>query len=291
MKNGATEERLAKVLAARGVASRREAERMIEEGRVTVAGMVVTHPGHPVDPESRAIQVDQKPIPEPARKAYYLLYKPKGYIVTRDDPDGRKSIHELLPDLPARVEAVGRLDINTEGALLLTNDGPLAHALTHPSGHVPKRYLVKVWKMPDPQDIARLENGVMLEDGKTAPAKVRVMKSTDAGNTWLEITVTEGRNRLVRRMFAALGHPVSKLKRESFATVSVRDMEPGHLRALHGEEIARLRDLAAGETPERAGRRPKKAGFAQPDQKWMEKRVYRKAGGQRGGNPKKPSDR
>ena len=284
------EQRLAKVLAARGVASRREAERMIEAGRVTVGGLAVTHPGHPVDPESSAILVDQKPIPDASRKAYYLLYKPKGYIVTRSDPDDRKSVMELLPDLPGRVEAVGRLDINTEGALLLTNDGPLAHALTHPSRHVPKRYLVKVWKEPNESNMLRLQNGVVLEDGRTAPAKVRIMKSTDAGNTWLEITVTEGRNRLVRRMFAAVGHPVSKLKRESFATVSVRDMTPGQFRALNGEEIGRLRDLAAGETPERAGRKQKKAGFAEPDAKWMQKRVYRKDTSPRPGNPKKRTD-
>lgn len=268
-------QRLAKVLAARGIASRREAEKMIVDGQVTVNGQLATHPGHPVDPKTDSISVDGKQIPDVPRMSYYLLYKPKGYITTRSDPEGRRSIHMLLPELPARVEAVGRLDMNTEGALLLTNDGELAHRLAHPSAGVPKRYMVKVYRTPTEKTLERISKGVELEDGRTQPCKVRVVEATDAENAWIEITVTEGRNRLVRRIFALVGHPVSKLTRESFATISIRGMERGDLRALSAEEVRRLRDLADGTPASVAGRksRPRKAGFAKPNEEWLKKRV------------------
>ncbi len=268
-------ERLAKVLAAHGVASRREAEALIEAGRVKVDGEVVLHPGQPVDPAKANIRLDDKPLPTAPRLVYYVLYKPKGYIVTRADPNARKSVMELLPELPERVEPVGRLDINTEGALLLTNDGELAHRLTHPSTGVPKRYLAKVYRTPSDKTVARLESGVQLEDGKTAPAKVRVVSATEKENAWVEITVTEGRNRLIRRMFAEVGHPVAKLVRQSFATVSIRGLERGAFRALTAEEVDRLREIGGGTPPASAGKRarPKKFGFAKPDPKWMERRL------------------
>ena len=269
--------RLAKVLAERGIASRREAERMIEEGRISVNGVVVSHPGHPVNAEVDKIRVDGKYIGASPKKVYYLLYKPKGFITTRDDPEGRTSVLELLRDIPDLVQPVGRLDINTEGALLLTNDGPLAHKLTHPSTGVPKRYLAKVWKTPGEKTLQRLQDGVMLEDGKTAPCKARVVESTDSGNCWVEVTVTEGKNRLVRRMLAAVGHPVSKLRRESFATVSLRGLERGEYRLLLREEIDRLQELAEGVSAQDAGRKAKskKVGFAKPNEEWLKKRLDR----------------
>lgn len=269
--------RLAKVIAARGVASRREAERMIEEGRVAVDGERVSHPGHPVA-EGARITIDGRPLPRAsAHKVYYALYKPTGYITGRDDPEGRTSVLALLPDLPARVEPVGRLDINTEGVLLLTNDGDLAHKLTHPSTGVPKRYAAKVWKTPSERTIQRLEEGVMLEDGKTAPCKVRVVETTDEGNSWVEITVTEGKNRLVRRMLAAVGHPVAKLRRESFATISLRGLERGEYRMLTGEEVDRLRELSEGVSAINVGRKAgrSKVGFAKPNAEWLRKRLDR----------------
>lgn len=271
-------ERLAKVLAARGLASRREAEAMIEAGRVTVNGEVVTHPGHPVDPSGDHVRLDGKKLPAEPRLVYVLLYKPRGYIVSRDDPKGRKSAQSLIEGLPERVEAVGRLDFNTEGALLLTNDGELAHKLAHPSSGVPKRYLAKVYRCPSERTLQRIETGVVLEDGKTGPCKARVVKSTDTGNTWIEITVTEGRNRLVRRLFAAVGHPVAKLRRESFATLSIRGLQPGQSRELTKEEVARLHDLAKGVAPSDAGRkaRGQGAGFAKADPKWIARRVGKK---------------
>ena len=268
-------QRLAKVLAARGVASRREAERLIAEGLVSVNGEVIRNPAHGVT-EADKLRLDGKFIPLLGKRVYYLLYKPKGYITSRDDPQGRRSVLELLPDVAERVEPVGRLDINTEGAILLTNDGDLAHRLTHPSTNVPKRYLAKVWKVPSERTLQRIQDGVMLEDGKTAPCKARVMKTTDeAGNCWVEITVTEGRNRLVRRIFATMGHPVSKLRRESFATISIRGLERGQYRTLTNEEVARLQEVAGGVPATHAGKKPGKGkvGFAKPSEAWLKRRV------------------
>ncbi len=253
------DERLAKVLARHGVASRREAERLISEGEVTVNGSVADA-SLPVDPDVDHIRVRGRPLPAPPPLVYYVLYKERGRITSREDPEGRPSVLDGL-DLPFRVEPVGRLDLDTEGALLLTNDGDLAHALTHPSRGIPKRYIAKCYRTPDERDLRAIEQGVKLEDGRTAPARVRVLEATDRGNAWLEITVTEGRNRLIRRMLAALGHPVSKLRRESFGTISIRGMARGSLRPLTGEELRRLRDLAQGVRPARAGRKSRK-GFA-----------------------------
>ncbi len=266
MAKGEEAQRLSKVMAARGVASRREAERWIEEGRVTVNGAVVRS-NVPVS-EADAVRVDGKALPEAPRKAYYLLYKPRGTITGREDPEGRKSVLDLVEHLAVRVEPVGRLDYETEGALLLTNDGELAHRLTHPSTAVPKRYRVKVYRRPSPEKLDSIREGkVYLDDGPVLPAKVRVVESTDSENTWLEITITEGRNRLIRRLFQQLRHPVAKLRRESFAGISIRGMERGQVRPLTGPEIDRLHDLAAGRKPEREGKVRYKKGFALPKPK------------------------
>jgi 23S rRNA pseudouridine2605 synthase len=254
--------RLAKWIARRGVASRREAETAIAAGRVTVNGEVAVI-GAQIDPTTDVVRYDGRPLPEEPQKVYYLLYKPKGFITGRDDPEGRRSVLELLEGLNVRVEPVGRLDFDTEGALLLTNDGDLAHALTHPSRKVPKRYTAKVYRTPDEADLAAIRKGVFLDDGRTAPAKARLLDKTDKENAWVEVTVTEGRYRLIRRVFAQLGHPVSKLRRESFATLSIRGMERGELRPLTGAEIDRLRALAEGREVDSA--KPKRGkGFARP---------------------------
>lgn len=255
---------LARLLAARGVASRRKAEEMIVAGLVTVDGEVAQHPAAEVRP-GQVVRVDGREIPAEPPHVYYLVFKPKGCITGRDDPEGRKSIFDLVGELPVRVEPVGRLDFDTEGALLLTNDGALAHGLTHPSRQVPKRYRVKVWKAPSEKDLDMIREGrIFLEDGRVPPCKVRLLEGTDKGNAWLEITVTEGRNRLIRRLFAQIGHPVSKLRRESFATISLRGLERGKMRPLSSDEVRRLRDLADGNKPESAGRVVYKPGFAKP---------------------------
>ena len=251
--------RLSKLIASRGMASRREAEALIADGKVTVNGAVVKEVV-PVEAEHDRIVVDGRPLPKAPPLVYFLYYKPRGLVVTRDDPEGRPSLFDEV-ELPHRAEPVGRLDMDTEGALLLTNDGDLAYALTHPKNQVPKRYKVKVYRTPDEGDLKALREGVFLEDGRTSPAKVRIVDATDASNAWIEITVTEGRNRLVRRMFQQLGHPVSKLRRESFATLSIRGMERGQIRPLTGAEVRRLQDMAAGKKPAAAGRKRGK-GFA-----------------------------
>jgi 23S rRNA pseudouridine2605 synthase len=260
---------LRRVLTARGVASRREAEALIFEGKVTVDGTPAEHPAMPVTPAEQDIRVDGEPLPELPPSVSYLFYKPKGCITGRDDPDGRESVFDLIGDsINHRVEPVGRLDYDTEGALMLTNDGHLAHDLTHPSRDVPKRYAVKVWKTPSERALRMIRKGkVFLDDGRVPPCKVRILERTESGNAWVEITVTEGRNRLIRRLFAQLGHPVSKLRRESFATLSIRGMERGQLRPLTPDELRRVRDLAAGRAPEQSGRVRRKAGWARPKPK------------------------
>jgi len=279
--------RLAKLIARRGLASRRAAEEWIAAGRVVVNGAVADGTV-PVDPDEDDVRVDGRPLPAPPPLVVYALYKPRGVITSRDDPEGRKSVFNLLEGLASRVEAVGRLDYDTEGLLLLTNDGDLAHALTHPTRRVPKRYLVKVYRTPDERDLQAIERGVMLEDGRTQPARVRIVETTDTTNAWLEITVTEGRNRLIRRMMGALGHPVSKLRRESFATISLRGMERGEVRALGAAEIQRLRDVAEGRNPSRAGKR-RKAGFAKPKAKPVRPLHRKKSRAARGKAPRRGS--
>ena len=254
------EMRLSKLMAQRGTASRREAEELIAAGRVSVNGQIVRQTVL-VNPETADVRVDGKPLPDAPPKVYYLMYKPRGCITGRNDPKGRKSVLDFVEGFPFRVEPVGRLDYDTEGALLLTNDGDLANSLTHPSRKIPKRYTVKVYRTPDAGDLRAIATGIYLDDGKTAPAKVRVVEATDKTNAWVEVTVTEGRNRLVRRMFEKLGHPVSKLRRESFATLSIRGLERGQIRELTRNELRRVQDLADGVRPERAGQKKGK-GFA-----------------------------
>jgi len=261
-------ERVAKVIARAGRASRREAERLVEDGEVTVNGETIYHPGHPVKPGSDVITVEGVRLPPPAPRQYFVAFKPRGLITTRHDPEGRRTVQELVAHIPFRLEPVGRLDMDTECVLLFTNDGELAHGLLHPSNSVPRRYMAKVWKRPDAKKMARIQRGIKLDDGFTGPAKARVVEETDTGNCWIELTVTEGRNRLVRRLFEAIGHPVSKLRRESFGTISLRGLERGQVRALTGAEVDRLYQIIEGIDPREAGHRTKyRKGFARPKPK------------------------
>jgi 23S rRNA pseudouridine2605 synthase len=260
--------RIQRAITDSGLASRREAEQLLQEGRVTCNGSVIYQSFFEVDITTDIILLDGKPLPAPEVNVYYMLNKPKGCITSRKDPENRESVYDILQDIPYRIEAVGRLDIQTTGLLLFTNDGTLAHKLTHPSLNVPKKYLVKVWKKPDERKLKRIANGINLDDGRTKPARVRIVDITDTNNTWLEITVTEGRNRLIRRMFEAVGHPVNKLKRLSFATISLGNLEPGNYRVLNGEEIQRLKDISSGIAPQNAGHKTRyKKGFARPKPK------------------------
>lgn len=234
-------ERLQKLMASAGLASRREAERWIGAGRVTVNGQVAAL-GDSADPAVDRIAVDGKPLVIGGRKYYILLNKPVGYVTTLRDPEGRPVVTDLLREIPARLHPVGRLDLTTEGLLLLTNDGELTQRLAHPRHEVEKTYLVRVRGRVAPEARRRLETGVLLEDGMTAPAKVEHVREAGT-HTWLELTIHEGRNRQARRMCEAVGHPVSRLKRIRVAFLVLGDLLPGKFRHLTPAEVARLKRL------------------------------------------------
>ncbi len=226
-------ERLQKSLARAGFGSRRACERLIEEGRVTIDGRVALL-GNRVDPENQVIEVDGVLAPTAPGKVYYLLNKPDGVVTTVTDPQGRPTVLDLV-DSPVRVFPVGRLDMNTEGLLILTNDGRLAHLLTHPSVGVAKEYLVRVEGDPSPAAIRRLREGVELDDGVTLPAQVsRVSEGL------LRIVIHEGRNRQVRRMCAAVGHEVTRLVRTRIGPLQDATLSPGAARQLSVLEVRRL---------------------------------------------------
>lgn len=245
------EERLHKVLAAAGVASRREAEQLIAAGHVAVDGKTVTQMGVKVDPERQAITVDGRPVTLSHRRVYLLLNKPAGYVTTRADPHAARTVMDLVAELGVPVHPVGRLDRDTEGALILTNDGDLTQLLTHPRHAVPKIYQAHVQGVPGEKALERLRTGVRLEEGVTAPAQVRVLYA-EAERSVLEITLREGRKRQVRRMLAAVGHPVTYLRRVAIGPVSVRKLPHGCWRHLSAKEVSALRRAAEGTAPGRA---------------------------------------
>lgn len=241
-------ERLQKVISQAGVASRREAESMISAGRVTVNGKVASELGVKVDPASDQVRVDGKLI-RGEKLVYLLLFKPKGVVCTLTDPQGRETVAQLVAAVPQRVYPVGRLDYNTEGALLLTNDGNLTHALLHPSRHVTKTYVARIKGIPSEEKLDRLRAGIKLDDGMTAPAAVYLL-ATDRqqDDARIEISIHEGRNRQVRRMCEAIGHPVKQLKRTAFAFLSLEGLKRGQCRFLTEGEVKRLQRLANGAT-------------------------------------------
>jgi 23S rRNA pseudouridine2605 synthase len=234
-------QRLQKLIAASGLASRRRAEEWIAAGRVTVNGRVATL-GESADPACDRIAVDGRILGDAEEKTYLLLYKPAGFVTTLDDPEGRPTVADLVRQIPARLYPVGRLDLTTEGVLLLTNDGALAQHLAHPRHQVTKTYLVRARGAMSEDTLRRLEQEVVLEDGPTAPAQVAKVRFR-GGHTWLELTIHEGRNRQVRRMCEAVGHPVSRLKRIRFAFLDLKGLQPGQFRKLTPIEIERLKRL------------------------------------------------
>jgi 23S rRNA pseudouridine2605 synthase len=231
------QERLQKVLARAGFGSRRACEELIGAGRVTVDGEVATL-GRRVDPSSDHIEIDGVAVPTAPGLVYYLLNKPAGVVTTASDPEGRPTVVNLVPATP-RVFPVGRLDYDTEGLLLLTNDGDLAQGLTHPSRGVEKAYLAEVEGVPGRAALRRLREGVLLDDGPTAPASVRVAQSVPGGAA-LEIVIHEGRNRQVRRMCEAVGHPVRRLVRTRIGPLVDRRLAPGLWRPLAPAEVRAL---------------------------------------------------
>jgi 23S rRNA pseudouridine2605 synthase len=231
-------ERLQKVLARAGLASRRASEELIAEGRVRVNGEVAEL-GRRIDPESDEVTVDGVPVPVAPGLVRYLLNKPRGVVTTAADPQGRPVVVALVPDEP-RVFPVGRLDADTEGLLILTNDGGFAHRLTHPSFGVPKEYLAEVEGEPDRAALRTLREGVDLDDGRTAPARV-----TPVSPGVLRLVISEGRNRQVRRMCEAVGHPVRRLVRTRIGPVADRRLTPGSWRPLTPGEVRSLEADAA----------------------------------------------
>lgn len=239
-------ERLQKILANAGVASRRKCEELIKEGKVAVNDVIVRELGAKADPERDVITVNGKPIKR-EQKLYLIFHKPKGVITTMSDPQGRTTVRDYLKGIKERVYPVGRLDYDTEGLLLLTNDGELANKLTHPKHHVPKTYLATVEKVPHGNDLEKLKRGIRLEDGMTAPAEVEYHDvDADGKQATISITIHEGRNRQVRRMFEAIGHPVIRLKRVSFGGIHLGGLQRGKYRKLTPEEVQLLRDAADG---------------------------------------------
>jgi 23S rRNA pseudouridine2605 synthase len=236
-------ERLQKIIAAAGIASRRKAEQLITGGLVSVNGQVVTELGSKADTETDHIRVNGKLLHGAERHVYLLLNKPKGYVTTLRDPEGRPTVMDLLHGVSARVYPVGRLDYASEGLLLLTNDGEFANYLMKAASHVPKTYMVKVAGQPTAEGLARLRAGLFIASPngrrvKTSPAKIRLLR--EAGNPWYEITLLEGRNRQIRRMFEAIGHHVEKIKRVRYGALEL-DVHPGKFRRLTPQEVTRLK--------------------------------------------------
>ena len=233
--------RLQRFLARAGVASRRGSEKLMSAGRVTVNGVVATEMGQKVDPLADEVRLDGEIVVPADGPVYLALHKPPGYMTTMSDPEGRRTVADLFPDdAPPGLFPVGRLDFDTEGLLLLTTDGDLAHRLMHPRHHVEKTYFAWVDGTPDSSDLDALSGGIELEDGPTSDATAKVVRE-EAGGSVVELVIHEGRKWQVRRMLSAVGHPVKRLVRIAFGPVGLDGLEPGTTRALTETEVERLR--------------------------------------------------
>ncbi len=234
-------ERLQKVMAHAGVASRRKSEEIIAEGRVKVNGEIVEEMGFKVDPEQDEIVVDGEVIRE-EKKRYILLNKPEGYITTVSDPEGRPTVMDLIPDLKQRLYPAGRLDYDSSGLLLMTNDGDLTYKLTHPKKEVDKKYRVLVQGKLSQEDFEKFEAGMIIDGQKTAPAKISNLNYKDE-QTQFDIVIHEGRNRQVRRMVKIVGFSVISLKRIAFAFLTLKGVKEGEFRYLSDQEVDKLKNI------------------------------------------------
>ncbi len=291
-------ERLQKILAQSGVASRRHAEELITGGRVQVNGQTVTVLGTKADPERDHIRVDDKLLRGAERHRYFMLNKPRGYVTTVTDPEGRPTVMEFFAKSNERLYPVGRLDFQSEGLLLVTNDGELANQLTRAASGVEKTYLVKVAGKPGEDELERLRSGVAIDKGRpregkvhTAPAQIRQVRKGD--NPWFEVVLIEGRNRELRKMFEEIGHHVEKIRRVGYGPL-VLDVEPGKIRELHGKEIEALRMTAAGKLKPRkiktSNMLPKDAGKRADAVEGKPRRMAPSAGGESAGSQFERSD-
>src|SRR5438874_10363451 len=243
-------ERLQKILSQAGVASRRAAERLMLDGRVTVNGVTVRELGTKADAAHDDIRVDGRRVKLPERHRYLLLNKPRGYVTTRSDPARRPTVIDLLRGVHEYIYPVGRLDFDTEGLLILTNDGDLAARLTHPRHGVARVYEARVLGVPDAHDLDRLSRGVTIEGQRTGPADVRIVPGRQAGHARLRIAVREGKNRQVRKMLDAIGHPVDHLARVAIGPIRDSRLKVGHWRDLSEAEVGLLKKvLSHPQTP------------------------------------------
>lgn len=236
--------RLQKIISQAGVTSRRKAEELIRTGRVRVNHKRVTELGSKADPENDLIEVDGRRIEPEQPRIVILLNKPDGYITSLRDPEGRPTVTQLIKRIPVRLFPVGRLDYHTEGLLILTNDGELAQKITHPSQALDKVYHVKVRGIPNEAKLMKVRKGMLLEGRKTLPATVRLLESRN--NSWLEVTIREGRQNQIRNMFEAIGHPVQKLRRVAIGNLRDDHLKPGQYRFLTPQEIKKLTRATAG---------------------------------------------
>jgi 23S rRNA pseudouridine2605 synthase len=241
-------ERLQKVLSRAGVASRRKAEELITEGRVEVNGRRVTELGTRVDMSADQVRVDGKLVADIEDRVYYVLFKPGDCVTTLSDPEGRPTVRDYVRVVRERVYPVGRLDYDAEGALILTNDGELAHRLMHPRYGARRVYLAKVKGTPTERTIEQLKEGVRLDDGMAKPLEAELVQRAEK-NTWIRLVLTEGRPHLVKRLCEAVGHPVVRLFRSSYAGIEVEGMMPGELRELSKAEVHRLKAIGTEDAP------------------------------------------
>jgi 23S rRNA pseudouridine2605 synthase len=293
-------QRLQKIIAAAGISSRRKAEELITQGRVSVNGQTVTELGSKADLERDHIKVDGKLLQGVERHVYLLLNKPKGYVTTVSDPEHRPTVMDLVKGVGARIYPVGRLDWSSEGLLLLTNDGELASKLTRAASHVPKTYLVKIAGRATEEGIEKLRRGIRIgaKPGPrrlekaihTAPAQIRVMK--DSANPWYEVTLIEGKNRQIRRMFEEIGHHVEKIKRVRYGPLTL-DVEPGQYRELAPREISALRRSDRADQPRVAEhKRPSRSRSHTPrDHEPRKHRAHDRESGDRGPRDRAPNSR
>jgi pseudouridine synthase len=246
--------RLQKIISAAGIASRRAAEKLIQEGRVSINGRTVTELGTKADPDTDDVRVDDRRVKGPERLRYFLLNKPRGYVTTRSDPEHRPTVLDLLTGVREYVYPVGRLDFDSEGLLILTNDGDLAVTLTHPRHEVERVYEAQVLGVPDAHDLDRLRRGIVIEGRRTSPAQVELLgeRRTEGGTSVLRVTIHEGRTRQVRKMADAIGHPVRTLRRVRIGPITDKLLRPGTYRELTEEEVRRLRKAARVESGSRA---------------------------------------
>jgi 23S rRNA pseudouridine2605 synthase len=271
------QQRLQKIVAAAGITSRRKAEELITSGRVQVNGQTVTELGSKADPERDHIRVDGKLLKRPQHPHYFMLNKPKGVVTTVSDPEGRPTVMQFFARAGTRLFPVGRLDYQSEGLLLMTNDGDLANVLTSAASHVEKTYLVKVSGKPTDQELEQLRHGVMIDRGRrgerlgrvmTQPARISEIREGD--NPWYEVVLIEGKNREIRKMFEEVGHFVEKVRRVGFGPL-ILDVPPGEVRELTEDEVSQLKRASRRKT----GSRPKSgpSTLAKPARKRAIRRV------------------